>query len=192
MDEFDDLEIPDAEVYHLKLPKRDDIFARLRSETAWQQRSIHIMGRTVRQPRLTAWYGDPEASYTYSGLKHDPLPWTETLTLIREQLFDMLGAQFNSVLLNLYRDGNDSIGFHSDNEVELGERPVIASVSFGATRKITFRHKKSLHLPVHVKLADHDLLIMAGDTQKNWLHGIEKTSKAGQRINLTFRTIYHK
>ena len=148
-----------------------------------------MYGRQVRQPRLTAWYGDPECTYVYSKVVNEALPWSNILTGMRAQLRDMLGVDFNSVLLNFYRDGRDSIGFHSDDEWELGPNPIIASLSFGADRTFVFRHKHKSYRDVPVVLRDQSLLLMMGDTQRNWLHGINKVSDAGERINLTFRHV---
>jgi alkylated DNA repair dioxygenase AlkB len=167
------------------------VFAQLRDDTAWQQETILLWGKRIPQPRLTAWVGDADAAYTYSGLHLEPQPWPPLLTALRERVQAASGAAFNSVLLNLYRDGRDSMGLHSDDEPELGLRPVIASLSLGAEREILFRHKtrrdlKLLRLP----LPSGSLLIMRGDTQRDWKHGIEKTRQpCGPRINLTFRQI---
>lgn len=183
---IENLEIPGATVYLLEYPSESP-FKRLWSEIAWSQRSIIVHGRKVAQPRLTAWYGD--ASYTYSGIRNDPLPWTPLLLEIKATIEGLLGIEFNSVLLNLYRDGRDSIGYHSDDEKELGPEPIIASLSFGAERIFAFRHKRAEYGDVSVNLTDGSLLVMLGETQKNWLHGIAKVKEAGPRINLTFRRI---
>lgn len=181
-----DLEIPGATVALLDYPGVSQ-FERLRDEVEWSQRSMTLYGKRVMQPRLTAWYG--EGSYTYSGIRNDPLPWTPLLTDIRDTIEDMLETDFNSVLLNLYRDGQDSIAFHSDDEPELGPEPIIASVSFGDRRVFTFKHRRDEHADVSVGLYDGSVLVMMGETQKNWKHGINKVKKAGPRINLTFRRI---
>jgi alkylated DNA repair dioxygenase AlkB len=140
------------------------------------------------QPRLTAWHG--EASYRYSGKTFHPEPFTPLQLLIKQAVEQATGRSFNSVLLNYYRDGRDSMGFHADDERELGSEPAIASVSFGAPRTFILKHRR---LPKTVKLAlgDGCLLLMAGALQSHWVHGINKESAApGPRINLTFRTIY--
>jgi len=163
------------------------VFARLRDETPWRAESVVVYGKRHLQPRLSAWYGD--AAYTYSGLRLEPLPWSALLREIRAAVEAACGERFNSVLLNRYRDGRDSMGMHSDDEPELGPAPVIASLSYGATRPFVLRHKRdkrTLRLP----LADGNLLLMRGPTQQNWLHGINKTTRAvGERLNLTFRYI---
>lgn len=164
-----------------------DVFARLLRETAWRQDAVVVYGKRHLQPRLTAWYG--EASYTYSGLRLEPLPMTPLLEQLRGAVEAATGHRYNSVLLNHYRDGADSMGMHSDDEPELGPQPVIASLSYGATRTFILRHKTSKRT-VKFDLADGNLLLMAGDLQQNWLHGINKTAKPiGPRLNLTFRYI---
>ena len=146
---------------------------------------------TRASPRLSAWYGDPSARYAYSGLSLEPIPWFPVLAEIKAEVEAASGAVFNSVLANLYRDGADSMGWHSDDEPELGERPVIASASFGAIRRFRLRHRHRRELdPVAVPLNHGSLLIMKGDTQSNWKHQIPKTRKVSEpRVNLTFRTI---
>ena len=165
----------------------DVVFARLLAETPWRAETVVVFGKRHLQPRLTAWYGD--ASYTYSGLRLEPLPWTPLLLELRAAVEAACGQRFNSVLLNLYRNERDSMGMHSDDEPELGPGPVIASLSFGSTRTLILRHKRNkqtLRLP----LTDGSLLRMAGATQENWLHGINKSTRSlGARINLTFRYV---
>jgi alkylated DNA repair dioxygenase AlkB len=155
----------------------------------WTQHIIRIRGREVASPRLSAWYGDPDAHYTYSGLSLEPRPWLPVILELKARIGAVCDAPFNSVLLNLYRDGADSMGWHSDDEPELGERPVIASLSLGATRRFRLRHRRRKELePVAVDLESGSLLIMEGDTQRFWKHQIPKTRRvAGPRINLTFR-----
>lgn len=161
------------------------LFELLKAETPWEQKSIRIQGREIPQPRLVSWHGDE--AYAYSGLKLAPKGWTPTLSMLRENLERITGARFNSVLLNFYRHGRDSIGMHADDERELGARPTIASISLGAERVFDMRPKKG-GSTVHVPLTPGSLLVMAGDTQRNWLHGVAKTTeRVGERINLTFR-----
>ena len=164
----------------------------LGKETPWRQENIRMFGRMVPQPRLVAWYGDPGLSYTYSGLTLEPLPWTATLTEVRDRVEEACGTCFNSVLLNLYRTGADSMGWHSDDEPELGENPVIASVSLGEKRKFHFRHRFNPELPrIHLELTSGSLLLMQGTTQHYWHHQVPKTRRnVSPRINLTFRRIY--
>ena len=164
-----------------------DVFARLLAETPWREESVFLYGKRHLQPRLTAWYGD--ASYTYSGLRLEPLPWSALLLDIRAAVEAACGHRFNSVLLNRYRNGRDSMGMHSDDEPELGSDPVIASLSYGATRTLILRHKRHKHT-LKLPLTDGSLLLMAGSTQQAWLHGINKSARPlGERINLTFRYI---
>ena len=142
---------------------------------------------------MTAWYGDADASYVYSGVRHDPIDWTASLTELRGHVEDEVGHQFNSVLLNLYRGGEDGVSWHSDDEPELGERPVIASVSLGAVRGFQLKHKSSADLDrVDIELPHGSLLLMAGDCQRHWKHQIPKRrgrNRPGPRINLTFRWV---
>ncbi len=157
----------------------------------WRSKEIRLFGKRYLQPRLTAWFGDPGCGYRYSGLDLEPLPWLPPLMQLRRRVESLCHSRFNSVLLNYYRDQNDSMGLHSDDERELGAEPVIASVSFGATRTIQFSHKSrrdlgSLKLP----LTSGSLLVMRGSTQAHWKHGIAKErAPAGPRVNLTFRRI---
>lgn len=165
-------------------------FDALRQSLLWQQDDIKLYGRKVKIPRLQAWYGDKEAHYAYSGLQMVPNVWTPELQHIRQTCEQVCNTRFNSVLANLYRDGQDSMGWHSDDEPELGQRPVIASVSFGQVRDLDFRHKISGQKQ-RLSLPHGSLLIMAGDTQQYWQHGISKRARIAQeRINLTFRMIH--
>jgi alkylated DNA repair dioxygenase AlkB len=164
-----------------------EILARLLDETPWRADSVVVYGKRHLQPRLTAWYG--EASYTYSGLTLQPLPLTPLLEAVRAAVEQVTGHRYNSVLLNYYRDGNDRMGMHSDDEPELGPQPVIASLSYGATRTFILRHKVSGRT-VKLDLTDGSLLLMGGCLQANWLHGINRTAKVvGPRLNLTFRYV---
>lgn len=170
------------------------LFLSLVGETPWQQEAVVIAGRHVLQPRLTAWYGDEGASYTYSGLTVHPLPWTEVLGGLRERVQAATGHPFNSVLINHYRDGQDAMGFHSDDEKELGENPVIASLSLGATRRFLLRYRKrDAAVPdVELDLPSGSLLVMGGTTQHFWKHGVPRVAgDVGPRLNLTFRRILH-
>jgi alkylated DNA repair dioxygenase AlkB len=160
-------------------------------ETPWRQENVKVWGKTFRQPRLVAWYGDPGHRYSYSGISLNPLPWTDRIASVKARVEELVQARFNSVLLNYYRDQNDSMGMHSDDEKELGPRPIIASLSLGAERSFLLKSKidpgaKLIRLP----LASGSLLLMKGDTQKNYKHGIGKESRSlGPRVNLTFRVI---
>ncbi len=158
----------------------------------WRAEDIVVWGKKYPQPRLIAWYGDRGQTYTYSGIRLDPLPWTDLLVSIRKDVQNAAGAEFNSVLLNYYRDQNDSMGFHSDDEPEFGPQPTIASVSLGDQRTFVLKHKTRKDLkPVKLPLESGSLLVMKGDTQRNWKHGIDKESyPCGPRVNLTFRRIF--
>ena len=167
----------------------DRLFATLIKSLDWQEEEIFIFGRRVKVPRLMCWYGDPEACYTYSGVKHEPLPWTETLRSIRLRVEHCCGHTFNSVLANLYRDGRDSMGWHADKEKELGTNPVIASLSLGDERLFCISHNKAGH-KLDIALGHGDLLVMAGTLQHHWRHSVPKTRQPKtERINLTFRKI---
>ncbi|NBO93033.1 MAG: alpha-ketoglutarate-dependent dioxygenase AlkB [Planctomycetia bacterium] len=168
----------------------DRLLVELRETTTWQHESITLYGKSVMMPRLTAWYGDEGTAYTYSGLRNVPMHWTPALVEVKRAVELHTGELFNSVLLNLYRTGQDSVAWHSDDEKEFGENPVIASVSFGATRMFQFRHKKRKELKSSIELTHGSLLMMKGETQHHWLHQIPKTmKKVGERINLTFRLV---
>jgi len=167
----------------------DTPLRQLIGDTAWRQEQITVYGKPYLQPRLSAWFGD--LGYGYSGIRLQPLPWTSLLQQLRQRVEGLTGCEFNSVLLNYYRDGNDSMGLHSDNERELGRRPAIASLSLGATRDFVLKHRFRKDLKtVKLPLAAGSLLLMQGDTQQYWRHGINKLRRAcGPRINLTFRKI---
>ncbi|MDI1276765.1 alpha-ketoglutarate-dependent dioxygenase AlkB [Methylobacter sp.] len=185
----------DGELYLIKqfysLPESDRLFAQLQAELAWQEEAIFIYGRWVKVPRLMCWYGEPDAWYRYSGVNHQPMPWTPVLQAIREKVERQCQCQctFNSVLANLYRDGNDSMGCHADDEKELGPKPVIASLSLGDERLFKLHHKETKD-KLDIVLGHGDLLVMAGTLQHHWMHSVPKTKKLKTpRINLTFRTI---
>jgi len=166
----------------------DHLFFVLRNQTQWSQDEIVMAGRCVRIPRLQAWYGD--ATYRYSGLSMKPIAWTPVLLDIKQKVEALTEARFNSVLLNLYRDGQDSVGWHSDDESELGVSPVIASVSLGASRDFSLRQKKPGIEKLKLRLSSGDLLLMSGPLQHNWQHQLPKTQQpVGERINLTFRRV---
>jgi alkylated DNA repair dioxygenase AlkB len=187
--------LQDAEVYYLGfLPLAQApniVLRRLIDEVPWRAENIVVWGRTYPQPRLIAWYGDAGMVYTYSGIRLNPLPWTKTLLDIKSQVEAIAGTDFNSVLLNYYRDHRDSMGLHSDDEPELGKQPILASLSLGEERTFILKHKRDKALnPVRLKLASGSLLLMKGDTQHYWKHGIDKeTRPCGPRVNLTFRRI---
>ena len=190
------LSMPDADVifYHnfFSCQESDELFQTLFNEIKWRQDKMKIYGKEVNLPRKTAWYGDRDKPYRFSGIHLEPEPWTCTLLQIKEKVEEIAEVKFNSVLLNLYRDGNDGISWHTDAEPELGNNPVIASVSFGGARRFMFRHKQNKDLKTEVKLTHGSFILMAGTTQHFWQHQIPKTSKKVEpRINLTFRVIIH-
>lgn len=167
------------------------VMEKIISEVPWQQRTIMMYGKQLLTPRLTAWYGDKNKSYAFSGSRFDPIFWTDELLYLKEKIGSSTGLSFNSVLLNYYRDGNDSVAWHSDDETELGKRPNIASLSLGQGRNFEFRHKTDHQRKYSLHLENGSLLIMKGDLQHHWEHRIPKmTTKAAERVNLTFRTIF--
>jgi alkylated DNA repair dioxygenase AlkB len=165
-------------------------FNALTEFVAWKQEPVKIMGQEIMQPRLTAWYGDEGKSYSYTGITMNPLPWTIDLLKIKEAVQKISGEVFNSALLNLYRDGSDSVGWHRDNEKSLGINPVIGSVSFGVSRVFSLKHYKDKKLKEKVLLTNGSFLLMKGETQHKWLHSIQKDQTiTAPRINITFRKI---
>lgn len=166
-------------------------FARLHGEIPWERHRLRIFGREVDSPRLSCWIGDAEAVYTYSGSRFAPHTWTPALTELREALAAHAGGHCNSVLANLYRDGRDSMGWHSDDEPELGPKSAILSLSFGGVRRFRLRHRCDPHLRLELDLPSGSLLRMAGTTQRHYRHDLPKTARSvAARINLTFRTIH--
>ncbi len=164
--------------------------ALLSDSIEWKSETITLFGKKIPMPRLTAWYGNPEAIYTYSGLKNIPLPWTPELLFIKERAEETTQTTFNSVLLNFYRDGNDHMSWHADDEKSLGDKPVIASVSLGEKRKFGLKHRFEEGLKLNLELESGSLLIMKGEMQEFWHHRIFPSKKPlGARINLTFRNV---
>lgn len=165
------------------------LYHQLQHTILWQEKSIIIFGREVMQPRLVAWYGDEGIAYTYSGKTLTALPWTADLRKIKERAEAMTGETFNSVLCNFYRNGQDSMGWHSDDEKELGEEPAIASVSFGTQRKFVLKEKNGSD-KTELILDNGSLLFMYGRCQQHYKHALPKSMRVSQgRINLTFRRI---
>jgi alkylated DNA repair dioxygenase AlkB len=166
------------------------LFHALMSSLPWQQREIRMFGRSVLEPRETAWIGDPGAVYTYSGRINEPAPWPAELHALRVRVSERAGTAFNCVLCNLYRDGRNSMGLHADAEPELGENPVIGSVSLGATRRFQLRHRKLRDAKLDIDLPSGSLLIMGATTQHHYRHGVPKQPAIVEpRINLTFRRV---
>lgn len=164
----------------------------LQEEIPWKQEHIKLFGKTHPTPRLTAWHGDAHCVYKYSGVINQPFPWTPSLLTIKTRIESLThDAIFNCVLLNYYRDGSDKMGWHSDDEKELGPNPNIASVSFGATRRFDFKHKTEANNKFSIHLESGSLLLMQGDMQHHWLHQLPAQKRINEpRINLTFRYIH--
>ncbi len=189
------LDIPRAHVTYdaafLDAAEADALLTVLIDNVAWQQPCVRLYGRDVHSPRLAAWYGDPGAVYSYSGSANMPLAWTPELSALRRRVEARVGCAFNSVLVNLYRDGRDSVGWHSDDEPELGAEPVIASLSLGARRRFLLKPKRPKGAPSRSLWLDRgSLLVMRGPTQRCWRHCLPKTARpVGPRVNLTFRQV---
>tara|TARA_R100001244_G_scaffold259_24_gene594 strand:- start:11883 stop:12485 length:603 start_codon:yes stop_codon:yes gene_type:complete len=189
-----DLQLPDAELQlqaqWLDAATADRWLQQLIAQTPWEQPQVRLYGRAYPVPRLVAWYGDAEASYRYSGLTHQPLPWTPLLAEIRRRVAAAAGQALNGVLLNYYRDGNDSMGWHSDDEAELGRNPLVASLNLGGTRRFDLRRKGQSRIEHSLALEHGSLLVMRGPTQHYWQHQVAKTrTPCAPRLNLTFRLI---
>ena len=185
---YEDLEIDLYQDKRLE-EKKDLWFKSCLHDLNWETGFIKIFGKTHQIPRLQAWYADNEIEYTYSGKKLQRHNWNNLLLEIKEKIENITSFKFNSVLANLYRDGNDSMGLHSDDEKELGNKPVIASLSLGETREIYFKHKNK-KLNLIIPQVSGQLIVMHGKTQEYWKHEIKKTKKIKKpRINLTFRNI---
>ena len=163
---------------------------RLQAEVAWETHRIRLFGRWVDSPRRSCWIGDPDASYRYSGATFTPREWPGALLAVRDRLAAELGGPFNSVLANLYRDGADAMGWHADDEPELGPEPVIASLSLGQARRFVFKHRREPARKLALELPSGSLLVMRGRTQAEFRHALPRSRRApGARINLTFRRI---
>jgi alkylated DNA repair dioxygenase AlkB len=170
------------------VPQADAVFDRLMKDIDWQAETIKMFGKPVTVPRLVAWHGD--ASYTYSGVRHEPADWTQDLLNLKAIAERLAGTPFNSVLLNLYRDGSDGMGWHADDEPELGPDPVIASISLGVPRLFHVKHRRKPDVKHSILLPGGSCLVMAGGMQSHWLHRLAKTARpVGARINLTFRGV---
>lgn len=187
-------DLPDAEIdyypHFFSESEANALFQKLFKEVPWQQDNITIFGKTYEQPRLTALFGNDGKPYSYSNITMQPHPWSALLLDIKSKVENATGHTFTTVLLNLYRDGKDSNGWHADNEKELGQNPVIASVSFGEKRAFQLKHNTVKDQKQNLFLENGSLLLMKGATQHYWKHQIPKTAKPiNQRINLTFRTI---
>ena len=164
-------------------------FNQIRDESQWEQPEITIFGNTVLEPRLSTWHNELGEGYKYSGVMRRAQPFSEILSDIRNRCAEVTNATFNSVLVNFYRNGQDGLGWHSDNEACNGPEPTIASVSLGATRRFDMRHRKTGET-IKIQLESGSLLVMAGKSQQCWVHQVAKTKRVHEpRINLTFRCI---
>jgi alkylated DNA repair dioxygenase AlkB len=186
--------LPDAELEYfpnfLNKEKADLLLEKLLKEVPWQQQNIKLFGKEIPQPRLTAFYAEQGISYTYSGLQLKPNSFSTELWELKQKTQELSGYDFNTCLANLYRHGNDSMGWHADDEKVLGKNPVIASISLGSIRRFQFKHKTNKDLKESIELQHGSLLIMKGSMQHFWKHQLPKTKKeVAPRINLTFRKI---
>lgn len=190
-DLFDDAPQPDV-AWHpawLRPEAAADLLARIVAEVAWRQDRMRTPAGWIDLPRLTAWQGEPDAVYVYSGIRNVPQPWTPAVAGLRDAVDALCGVRFNSVLLNRYRTGTDSMGWHTDDERELGPEPVIASVSLGVARRFDLRHNET-GVTRSFRLTSGSLLVMRGQTQAQWRHRVPKEpSVHGERVNLTFRVV---
>jgi alkylated DNA repair dioxygenase AlkB len=168
----------------------DALLLKFIRDTPWKQTVQKLWDKEYQTPRLTAWYGDLGTDYSALGKVADPIPWTPELLMIKEKVEPLAGTRFNSVLLNYYRDGNDSVAWHSDRESVLGKNPVIASVSFGQVRSFDIRNKTDHKEHYSVRLEHGSFLLMKAGLQEHWEHRIAKSTRTMKpRINLTFRLV---
>ena len=192
---MDRCDLPNADWHYtpgfLSSVDADGLLEALLALPDWAPDRIRMFGREYSTPRSIAWYGDPGATYRYSGVMHQPLAWPACIADLRERLRRETALEFNGALANYYRDGRDSMGWHSDDERGLGTRPVIASVSVGATRRFLLRHRTRRDVAtVEIELGHGSLFVMRGATQKLWKHSLPKSSRCvGARVNLTFRQV---
>lgn len=191
---FSEIALPGAELRYdpawLPPAEADALLAMLRAELPWEVHRVRLFGRWHDAPRLSCWLGDAGAEYVYSGNRFVPRPWTPALAALRARVETACAHRFNSVLANLYRDGRDRMGWHSDDERELGAQPLIASLSLGAERRFTLKRRQVGARAIGLPLTHGSLLLMAGDTQRNYRHALPASARvAGERINLTFRWI---
>lgn len=189
-----DLQLPDSDIiyfpYFLDAKKAGSYFKNFKDTIPWQQDDIKVFGKVYEQPRLTSLFGNNAKPYSYSNITMQPHEFTKELLEIKQHIETKTAAVFTTCLLNLYRDGKDSNGWHADNEKELGRNPIIASITLGQERFFHLKHRKQKELKHKLLLEHGSLLLMKGETQHHWLHQIPKTAKpVGERINLTFRVI---
>lgn len=187
------LDLPDADISYCAEfygeAESAMLFNRLLRETMWRQEKITLFGNTHKVPRLSCWMADAGLDYCYSNMTMQPVAWSPLLRAVNSRIREATGYDFNSVLINYYRDGRDSNGWHSDDEPELGKQPIIASVSLGSARDFMLRYKPDHKIKFRLALQSGSLLLMSGNTQRCWQHSIPKRAHADARINLTFRNI---
>ena len=188
------LALPDADLAFdpewLDAAAADQLLDALHAALPWETHPVRLFGREIPTPRLSCWIGDAGAIYRYSGTRYTPRPWPAQLLPVLQRLRTETGVAFDSVLANLYRDGRDAMGWHSDDEPELGPQPVIASISLGGVRRFTMKHRRVPGASLAIALPHGSLLLMRGDTQRNYRHALPRTAKpTAPRINLTFRRI---
>jgi alkylated DNA repair dioxygenase AlkB len=188
------IDLPDGRLHwrpdFIDVAEAERLHAALLAEIPWEQHQVRIMGRLLDCPRLSCWIGDPGTAYVYSRVRFEPRPWTPTLALLRERVSAAAGVHFNSVLANRYRNGRDAMGWHADDEPELGPEPVIASLSLGAPRAFAFRDRAERRQRIKLELPHGSLLLMSGHTQALYQHALPKTARPlPARLNLTFRWI---
>lgn len=168
----------------------ESLFSELLATVPWTQPTVRLFGREIVSPRLAAWFGDDGAAYRYSGVRYDPIPWSTTLATVKKSVEQACGEGFNSALLNLYRDGRDSMGWHSDNEPELAPAAAIASLSLGARRRFRLHDRKHRYRRIEIPLVCGSLLVMRPPLQSEWRHCVPREAGIGEaRINLTFRNV---
>ena len=195
--EWTTFDLPDADVRlargWLGADEAAPLFEALLRDVPWEVHRIRMLDREVASPRLSCWIGDADAAYRYSGSLFQPRPWLPALAGLRDRLQRELGHSFNSVLANRYRDGRDAMGWHGDDEPELGPRPLIASLSLGATRRFLLKHRRDAGARLALELEPGSLLLMGGETQRCWKHALPRTARpVGERINLTFRHVLRR
>jgi alkylated DNA repair dioxygenase AlkB len=187
--------IPDGELLYrphfIPRAEADKLLDELIALRDWKQPRLRLFGRMIDAPRLSAWYGDPGATFSYSGVVHEPRSWPGALARLRDRLLEELELSFNGVLANRYRDGRDSVDWHSDDEKSLGERPLIGSITLGAERRFLLRHRTRKELETLALPLEHgSLLVMKGDIQRCWRHSLPRAARCkAERLNLTFRKV---
>lgn len=187
------IDLPEGFELHegwLAAAEADALLEVVMAQVAWEVHRIVMFGKPVDSPRLSCWIGDPGTGYVYSRTRFEPRPWPPALAALRPRIDAAAGVAMNSVLANLYRDGRDAMGWHSDDEPELGARPVIASLSLGGTRRFAVKHRRDPERRFTLELPHGSLLLMRGDSQSAWKHALPRTARpVPARVNLTFRQV---